>query len=70
MIKIIVDKCINLYLRKILENSNGKRKCSTLTLPIVRGNNIYCSKNVLNEISDDKIIKLKISNDKMVPNNP
>ena len=43
IMSIIDDKWINLYRKTILENSNGKRKCSYLIIPIDNGNEMYWS---------------------------
>ena len=70
IIRINDDRWINLNLKNILENSNGKRKYSYRIFPIDKGNKIYCSKKDTREIFPINSIIKKIEIITMDPNNP
>ena len=70
MKRINVEKCINLNLKNILENSSGKRKWSYLIFPIDNGNKIYCSKKEVKEILLANPIKKKNRIIVVDPNTP
>ncbi len=48
--KIIEEICINLCLKKNLENSNGNKKLENLSSPMLIVKKMYCSINDKNEI--------------------